>query len=348
MRDLGFCCKPLSTHGRGKKGRLTCETGKIEPHCSLRLQTFHSPPPIKCVHPQETPSLYPQKPQSTSNPPNGATKPHPQPRASRARQNRLQPPPATQREEDTVPSTSQSALSLTIITASLQNQHSPQPSPTMSTPPLLQRPIPRRPFDTDDLTPTSPDDDSPPKRSRSAVSLTASTLFGIYGRAFTEEPSTPLATRNNSTTNLVSLEPAKPVPRPRYNPPSSPATLLTRSISLFALGLAYGVVVTHLHDRSPMLLSLPSDRWGGAYLAFWGLAGVALGCVLPWLDAGEAPPERKWDWSPAVRGIGAFVGIAYGIVSPPTQYMVMVVVANGGSDDSRGNRPCRSRSRWLW
>lgn len=91
------------------------------------------------------------------------------------------------------------------------------------------------------------------------------------------------------------------------------------------------------------------DSW--AYLIYWGIAGVGLGSLLPWVDVlweetlgtaagvGMTKPmngspvssgsnsekdERLSsrtgsgmgaDWNPVVRSIGAFVGIAFAIVS---------------------------------
>ena len=78
---------------------------------------------------------------------------------------------------------------------------------------------------------------------------------------------------------------------------------------------------------------------------FWGTSGVILGNLLPWIDskASQATPAQNEaplnegvdkvsaetkealpgsvesslgaDWTPAVRSIGAFVGIAFAIVS---------------------------------
>lgn len=85
-----------------------------------------------------------------------------------------------------------------------------------------------------------------------------------------------------------------------------------RVMSLFVFGVAYGVIVTHLHNT--VASSAAVDR----YYVQWGLAGVALGSLLPWLD-GEVPeedrPNGRMAWDPVVRSIGAFVGIAYAIVS---------------------------------
>jgi hypothetical protein len=70
---------------------------------------------------------------------------------------------------------------------------------------------------------------------------------------------------------------------------------------------------------------------------FWGIAGVSLGSLLPWVDTlfatdkmdtlvktsveeedtveGESSGIFGADWTPVVRSVGAFVGIAYAIVS---------------------------------
>ena len=91
-----------------------------------------------------------------------------------------------------------------------------------------------------------------------------------------------------------------------------------RGIALFAFGVAYGAVVTDLHNSkkfSPATVDI--DRYNPRYLVQWGLAGVVLGSLLPWLDGGDADhgsARTKIDWDPAVRSIGAFVGIAYAIV----------------------------------
>ena len=79
----------------------------------------------------------------------------------------------------------------------------------------------------------------------------------------------------------------------------------------------------------------------GHHMALWGVAGLALGNLLPWIDrvwekeatssevedsgkertgaTGEdnltATSSLGTEWNPVVRSIGAFVGIAFAIVS---------------------------------
>ena len=46
------------------------------------------------------------------------------------------------------------------------------------------------------------------------------------------------------------------------------------------------MIVTHLHDDqglAPVMVE-GIDRWSWGYLMFWGLAGVGLGSLLPWVD----------------------------------------------------------------
>lgn len=209
-----------------------------------------------------------------------------------------------------------------------------------------------------------PGDMTPSKRSRSVVSLTSSTLFGIYGKSYTEEPMSPaLLTRSNSATNMQDLKPLTPLlPRENdqqqedaqkrqqshsrhtrhesqhQNRPKKTSTvgLMFRVLCLFVFGVAYGVIVTHLHDRSTILPTKASsvfidfERWSPRYLVFWGLAGVGLGSLLPWLDRMDptiTTGEAKWDWNPAVRSIGAFVGIAYAIRRLPWQSTLQVSLA---------------------
>jgi hypothetical protein len=126
-------------------------------------------------------------------------------------------------------------------------------------------------------------------------------------------------------------------------PPSGTAvlpSLALRASLLFAFGVGYGLLVTRVHSDPPSSASFldgvaagPGYNW--RYLAFWGAAGVVLGGLLPWFDgvwedafgwdenlpvkgqerAKKASPQM--DWAPVVRCIGAFVGIAFAIVSPP-------------------------------
>ncbi|KAL2182000.1 insulin-induced protein-domain-containing protein [Thermothelomyces heterothallicus CBS 202.75] len=68
--------------------------------------------------------------------------------------------------------------------------------------------------------------------------------------------------------------------------------LVLRAALLFVLGVGYGVLVTRLPQNSHHQHHHPSRRLAAAYeshcewryLVFWGVAGVALGSLLPWFD----------------------------------------------------------------
>lgn len=198
--------------------------------------------------------------------------------------------------------------------------------------PIL-RPIPRRAFDLNTSQPPTPDE--PIKRTKSTIALTSSTLFGIYSSTDSDAAAAAVISRNPSVLNIAdfdfressngrTLAPPVVVRKRRPTMPSGAAPMnkvpnrraavlvgALRVLSLFVFGVAYGMIVTHLHNT---VASTTVDR----YYIQWGLAGVALGSLLPWLDGDvleEDRPSGRMAWDPVVRSIGAFVGIAYGIVS---------------------------------
>lgn len=101
---------------------------------------------------------------------------------------------------------------------------------------------------------------------------------------------------------------------------------------LFGVGLAYGALVARLRDESRSSTSAEASGKGGGldiatamYLSFWGAAGIAMGNLLPWIDAHKglslsksssspSPSLHTVEWSDVVRSIGAFIGIAFAIV----------------------------------
>lgn len=216
-------------------------------------------------------------------------------------------------------------------------------------------------------------------RNRSILNLTSSTLFGIYTPSASgygskvEEPSTPWG-NGSQTPGRGSLDDTRPpvigaYARPKelrrrlshqqsYQHHSKFWTTLVpigeRIILLFCFGVAYGVIISHLHDSQQVapvqLEGVRHSSW--KYLVGWGGVGIILGGLLPWVDvlweevlgnskdvfgsqhkvedlrrpstAGgdeeERPGSRSGsglgaDWNPVVRSIGAFVGIAFAIVS---------------------------------
>ncbi len=228
--------------------------------------------------------------------------------------------------------------------------------------PQILRPVPRRTFD---ITPASPQSSTPPvsvsesnsttdnantnlssgsvldtkppvtpdgttpSRTRSALNLTSSTLFGIFqpaGYSFDpvrdSEPATPWGTGTQTPARSPSLDdfrlpapsaslsastpgsPTSPLsttraqglrqtahsPRPqrrrRRHSAREQAILLLRLIALFTFGVAYGLIVSRLHENraiAPVHVG-GVDRESWQYLGLWGLAGIGLGNLLPWVD----------------------------------------------------------------
>lgn len=120
--------------------------------------------------------------------------------------------------------------------------------------------------------------------------------------------------------------------------------------------MGYGLLVRHLHDDRQLapfqVEGIIKPRGGWGYLVLWGVAGVSLGSLLPWFDTlffdedmkdssndsknrrnGEVTGPKSpvggilggnggdslWsaDWTPVVRSVGAFVGIAFAIRKVP-------------------------------
>ncbi|KFX97682.1 hypothetical protein V490_02677 [Pseudogymnoascus sp. VKM F-3557] len=181
---------------------------------------------------------------------------------------------------------------------------------------------------------------------RSILNLTSSTLFGIYSPSFTDkldnEPSTPFGTGAMTPLSPAgSSVPARPRARSPHVVPVTPlhlriVGLTLRSALLFLLGTAYGLLVTHLHNEQRLApfgaQGFIQPSYDKKYLIFWGVAGVAMGSALPWFDGlweeyfgeevtssavgGKGANEEDGvaaQWTPVVRSIGAFFGIAFAI-----------------------------------
>lgn len=254
----------------------------------------------------------------------------------------------------------------------------------------ILRPVPRRMFEltpasTESSVPPSPAAESTnpelletkpeasytPSKTRSILNLTSSTLLGIYSptgyEANREDTSTPWGTGAQTPSHRKSVDDSgPPLASESWEPPISRTEvirrkggfrhyylpLFLRGLSLFVFGMAYGTIVTHLHDHQELapvkVEGFSRQSW--SYLILWGISGIAMGSLLPWVDSAwenrfeSKPPvqtqhrqrrvsslapdnhddERSSgrfnnglgaDWNPVVRSIGAFVGIAFAIVS---------------------------------
>lgn len=251
-------------------------------------------------------------------------------------------------------------------------------------------------------------DDGLSRNSRSVQNLTASTLFGIYsptafeggagggnggnggsrdelgtpwgtgaqtpsmrqagieGSSFSAIPEGDVLFRGKTTAPTTTTSPS---PSRRRKAKAGVTSLLGRGFMLFGFGVAYGVIVTHLHD-SPRLAPVRVeniDQGSWEYVVFWGVAGILLGSLLPWFDnvweeamgqgsgGGAAGVGRRGlaaDWYAVVRSVGAFVGIAFAIVSSVFVVKEVEVLRMANSDfcseNSRGNLRSKYPSRSPW
>lgn len=125
--------------------------------------------------------------------------------------------------------------------------------------------------------------------------------------------------------------------------PVSPIFLGLRTGLLFFLGMGYGALLSRLSTADQKWAAAfpvegiikPGSATDSRYLAAWGVCGVVLGSLLPWFDGKweqifkpkdddaddeceeviQDDEEAGTDWALVVRGIGAFVGIVFAIVS---------------------------------
>jgi len=119
---------------------------------------------------------------------------------------------------------------------------------------------------------------------------------------------------------------------------------------LFCFGLAYGGLIAHLHDNrnvAPVRVE-GLNRASWRYFVFWGLAGVGMGSLLPWIDEVKARKQADFSsgtevgrpvtglnsvqWNDVVRSVGAFVGVAFAIRklpwSSPLQLTLTLALVN--------------------
>ncbi|KAF2707120.1 hypothetical protein K504DRAFT_458576 [Pleomassaria siparia CBS 279.74] len=128
--------------------------------------------------------------------------------------------------------------------------------------------------------------------------------------------------------------------RPRRRGAWKYAVITAKLFALFLFGVVYGIIVSHLHDTRELaavrVAGIGRESW--IYLASWGLAGMVLGSLLPYVDLvwdGDAEVEDTpsqgrenqdesesslWEqWNDVARSFGAFVGIAFAIRRLPWQ-----------------------------
>ncbi|KAF7592867.1 hypothetical protein BBP40_012279 [Aspergillus hancockii] len=234
----------------------------------------------------------------------------------------------------------------------------------------ILRPRPRRVFD---LTPASTESSEPPtpvepahpdflnpreagstsvSRNASIMNLTSPTLYGIYSPTAFEG-----SRDENSPWGTEAQTPGVEKPNPLTVPEKPDRFTLKRTRSrlshglflgvilpqalksalLFGFGIVYGIITIHLHENhwiTPVKLENVHYYGSWEYLAFWGVAGIVLGNVLPGLDlfsevatvnnakqtsTDEENEERTLSWVAAVRSVGAFVGIAFAMRRTPWQ-----------------------------
>lgn len=192
-------------------------------------------------------------------------------------------------------------------------------------------------------------------RAESYRFLTSSTLSGIYSpnisgyeEADTPAMGTPMRGKLDDSVYKLVKDRSSMLSRRRSSTvsgksgqgfqPASTTALILRTGLLFVLGMGYGALLLRLSTEQKWT-SFPVEGiikpgHDGKYLAAWGLCGVFLGSLLPWFDGKWEETFEKGqddrlendieddedapgtDWALVVRGIGAFAGIVFAIVSP--------------------------------
>jgi hypothetical protein len=206
-----------------------------------------------------------------------------------------------------------------------------------------------------------------PPRNKSFLNMTSSTLYGIYddvgssAQSITETPwgtgaetpAHPMAMpawesgmgspdgglgmkqqdRRGTQTEKADGRRQSHLPRRPRHGVWKYAVMSSKLAALFLFGVVYGLIVSHLHDtRQLAAVHVPGvGRESWVYVTSWGVAGVALGSLLPYVDLvwgghTEAQPEQEAaeedhdspmseQINDVVRSVAAFVGIAFAIVS---------------------------------
>lgn len=192
------------------------------------------------------------------------------------------------------------------------------------------------------------------------------------------EPATPWGTGAETPAPRASIDGGRPIPdvesptdrlkQPDQQIPRRRQGILPQTArlgALFVLGVGYGALVSHLHDNqhiSPVRVE-GIDHQSWTYCIFWGFAAVGMGSLLPYFDtvwhsrhqptqfrgkpstssSTSSRDDPSSDWSTVVRNIGAFVGVAFAIVSEPSSPNHNQLTCLSAS--SHGRHPSKSPSR---
>ncbi|KAL3492677.1 insulin-induced protein-domain-containing protein [Aspergillus germanicus] len=212
---------------------------------------------------------------------------------------------------------------------------------------------PAEPSNSDTLTPREPGS-AAISRNGSIMNLTSPTLYGIYSPTAFEsirddhspwgtesevQPRSPNSARvqptGGRTDSAAVLRTRSRLSQGLFRGVILPQAL--RSTLLFAFGVAYGIITIHLHENhwiTPVKLEYTHFYGSWQYLGLWGITGIAIGNVLPWLDSfldgavGDATQDKRsstdqntselaLSWPAVVRSVGAFVGIAFAMRRTP-------------------------------
>ncbi|KAF2134322.1 hypothetical protein P153DRAFT_331407 [Dothidotthia symphoricarpi CBS 119687] len=208
------------------------------------------------------------------------------------------------------------------------------------------------------------EDNTPPSRNKSFAELRSSTLSGIYDDVGTSSGETPWGEGAETPARMgfaqeglgspdggltmkslartggrVESNGKKGVKERKRQGVWKYAVIGSKLAALWVFGLVYGLIISHLHDsRQLAAVHVELDREGWVYLASWGMFGVALGSLLPYVDllwdgrgadldadAQEKESEKGSEISVSeqindvVRSVCAFLGIAFAIRRLPWQ-----------------------------
>jgi hypothetical protein len=175
-----------------------------------------------------------------------------------------------------------------------------------------------------------------------------------------KDRSSLLKRRRSSALSARSARSGNSLQQQQGSPTQTALSLALRTAFLFVLGLGYGAILSRLSTEQQWA-SFPVEgiirhRYDSAYLACWGVFGVALGSLLPWFDGkweqafekveDEAEEDFKeeeedpgTDWALVVRGVGAFVGIVFAIVGrppPPSLRLSLRVAQQANTSTEKG------------